>query len=57
MKALKIIFKSILVILALATILIIVTGRSYLFKGVYNTYLKGRTMPSATEYQIFDNRV
>lgn len=55
-KALKIILKSLLVLLVLANLFIILSGRFYLYKGVANTYLKGRKMPSATEYPIFENR-
>lgn len=55
-RFLNFLWKSVLVILIVINLLIIFTGRTYLYKGVYNTYLKGRTMPSATEYQIFDNR-
>ncbi len=32
------------------------SGRTYLYKGIANTYLKGRKGPSINEYQIFDNR-
>jgi CubicO group peptidase (beta-lactamase class C family) len=46
----------IILLLAIANIYIIVSGRTYLYKGIYNTYLKGRKGPSINEYQIFDNR-
>ena len=55
-KALNIFWKSLLVLFILANLGIIISGRSYLYKGIYNTYLKGRSMPSATEYLIFENR-
>lgn len=55
-RFLKFLWKSVLVILLILNLLILFTGRTYLYKGVYNTYFKGRSMPSATEYQIFDNR-
>ncbi|HET6991165.1 MAG TPA: serine hydrolase, partial [Bacteroidia bacterium] len=45
-----------LIILILANCFILFTGRTYLYKGIWNTYLKGRKGPSPTEYQIFDNR-
>lgn len=33
------------------------TGHSYLYKGVANTYLKGRTGPNIDEFRIFYNRM
>lgn len=44
-----------LFVLVAANVFILVTGRSYLYKGVWNTYLKGRSGPSAYEYGIFAN--
>lgn len=35
---------------------IIVSGRTYLYKGIWNTYLKGRSGPAIDEYEIFSNR-
>src|ERR1700752_3852726 len=55
-KALKIILKSLLVVFIIANLLIIFSGRTYMYKGVFNTYFKGRSMPSALEYHIFENR-
>lgn len=40
----------------LFNIAILVSGKLYLYKGMWNTYFKGRTGPSATEFQIFENR-
>lgn len=45
-----------LFLLIAANLFIVITGRFYLYKGIWNTYLKGRKGPSATEYAIFDNR-
>jgi CubicO group peptidase (beta-lactamase class C family) len=45
-----------LVILLAANLFILFTGRTYLYKGVWNTYLKGRNGPSPLEYTIFENR-
>jgi CubicO group peptidase (beta-lactamase class C family) len=56
MKVLKKIGKWLLIILVILNIAILVTGKTYIYKGVWNTYLKGRTGPSIDEYQIFDNR-
>jgi CubicO group peptidase (beta-lactamase class C family) len=55
-KILKVFGYLIVLLLAIANIYIIVSGRTYLYKGIYNTYLKGRKGPSINEYQIFDNR-
>lgn len=35
---------------------IVVSGKTYLYKGIANTYLKGRSGPSLDEYKIFENR-
>lgn len=40
----------------LINLIIIVSGRFYIYKGIFNTYFKGRTGPSATEYTLFENR-
>jgi CubicO group peptidase (beta-lactamase class C family) len=37
--------------------MIIISGRTYLYKGIANTYLKGRSGPSITEFDIFSNHV
>lgn len=56
MKALKKIGKWFLIILVLLNLAIIVSGKTYIYKGVANTYLKGRSGPALDEYKIFDNR-
>lgn len=56
MKILKRILKYFLILLILVNLIIPLTGHSYLYKGIWNTYLKGRSGPSATEYSIFENR-
>lgn len=56
MKRLKKILKWLLIILVVLNLAIIVTGRTYLYKGIWNTYLKGRTGPGIFEYEIFENR-
>ncbi|MCU0433661.1 MAG: beta-lactamase family protein [Bacteroidia bacterium] len=45
-----------LLILAVLNLFILFSGRTYLYKGVWNTYLKGRSGPSVNEYAIFENR-
>lgn len=55
-KVLKFLAKTILVVFVILNLIILCSGRWYLYKGLANTYLKGRSGPSATEYQIFHNR-
>ncbi len=55
-RILKFLLKTILVIIIALNLVILFSGRFYLYKGIWNTYLKGQSGPSATEYQIFDNR-
>ena len=43
-------------IILILNALILISGRTYLYKGIANTYLKGRSGPSTTEYNIFHNR-
>ncbi len=47
----------ILAILIILNLVIIITGRFYIYKAVANTYLKGRSGPSIDEYGIFPNRI
>lgn len=56
MKRLKKIGKWFLIILVILNLSIVISGRTYLYKGIGNTYLKGRSGPSVDEYPIFDNR-
>ncbi len=56
MKILKKIGKWFIVIFVVSNLLIIVSGKTYLYKGIANTYLKGRSGPNVSEYAIFDNR-
>jgi CubicO group peptidase (beta-lactamase class C family) len=56
MRILKKIGKWFLIIFVILNLAIIVFGKTYLYKGIANTYLKGRSGPSITEYKIFDNR-
>lgn len=56
MKILKKTGKWFLIIFAVLNLVIIVSGKNYLYKAIGNTYLKGRSGPSAFEYEIFDNR-
>lgn len=56
MKILKKIGKWFLIIFILLNLAIIISGKTYLYKGIANTYLKGRPGPSITEFNIFSNR-
>lgn len=56
MRILKKIGLWFLILLAVLNIAIVVSGRTYLYKGIANTYLKGRSGPSISEFNIFDNR-
>ncbi len=56
MKILGKIGKWFLIIFIVLNLIIIVSGKTYLYKGIANTYLKGRSGPNVSEYTIFDNR-
>ena len=56
MKVLKKIGKWLLIILVVLNLAIIISGRTYIYKALGNTYLKGRKGPGIDEYQIFSNR-
>ena len=56
MKRLKKIGKWFLIILVLLNLGIIISGKTYLYKGIANTYLKGHSGPGIDEYKIFENR-
>lgn len=56
MKIVKKIGKWFLISFIVLNLAIIVFGQTYLYKAIGNTYLKGRSGPSITEYKIFDNR-
>lgn len=44
-----------LVVIAIANLFILFSGRTYLYKGIWNTYAKGRSGPAVDEYPIFAN--
>ena len=56
MKVLKKIGKWLLIILVLLNLAIIISGKTYIYTALANTYFKGRSGPSIDEYQIFENR-
>ena len=55
MKVLKKIGKWLLIILIILNLAILISGRTYIYKAIGNTYFKGRSGPSIDEYQIFEN--
>jgi CubicO group peptidase (beta-lactamase class C family) len=55
MKFVKGFLKWFLIIVIILNVLIILTGNNHIYKGLQNTYLKGRSGPSPTEYTIFEN--
>src|SRR4051812_16560904 len=56
MKLLKKILKWFLIILVIINLVIIISGKTYIYKGAANTYLVGRTGPDIDEYKIFPIR-
>lgn len=57
MKLLKWLAYIILFIIVAVNAIILISGRFYLYKGIANTYLKGRSGPDIDEYGIFANRM
>ena len=55
-KVFKYILISLLVVFLILNGTIIFSGRWYLYKAIGTTYLQGKNGPSATEYQLFENR-
>lgn len=56
MKLLLKIGKGILIFLIVLNALILISGNTHLYKGVVNTYMKGKMGADIDEYRIFDNR-
>jgi hypothetical protein len=54
-KTVKYISLTILSLLIIANLFILISGRTYLYKGIYNTYLQGRTGPSIFDKDVFFN--
>jgi CubicO group peptidase (beta-lactamase class C family) len=55
-KLIKRIVIAIVVLLVLANVFILVTGRTYLYKGIKETYLKGRSGPGLYDSLVFPAR-
>ncbi len=56
MKIIKKTGKWLLIVLVILNIAILISGNTYIYKAIGNTYLKGRSGPSIDEYPIFSNR-
>ena len=60
MKTMRKIFRGLVIfllcLLLIVNLFILISGKTYLYKAVANTYLKGRGGPGIDEYQIFENR-
>lgn len=54
-KTVKYLSLTILTLLIIANLFILISGRTYLYKGVYNTYLQGRTAPGIFDKDVFFN--
>jgi CubicO group peptidase (beta-lactamase class C family) len=57
LKILKSFLKWFLILFVLLNILVLISGKTYLYKGFVHTYLKGRITADIDEYRIFENRV
>jgi CubicO group peptidase (beta-lactamase class C family) len=55
-KIFKVLLYTILFIFIFVNGVILCSGRWYLYKAIGTTYLQGKGGPSATEYEIFENR-
>lgn len=54
-KTIKFISYFLLAIIIIANLFIVLSGRFYLYKGIANTYLKGRSGPSIYDKDVFFN--
>lgn len=55
-KFFKVLLWFLIVVIIGFNLFVLISGRTYLYKGIANTYLKGRMGPSLQEPQIFANR-
>ena len=53
LKFSKVVFRIVLLVIILANLFILLSGRFYLYKGIANTYLKGRSGPSIYDRDAF----
>ena len=60
LKVLKKIFKwllwLVLIIIVIANLIIIFSGRTYIYKGVWVTYFQGHIQPTIYDDDVFENR-
>ena len=56
MKFIKRFSLTLIILIVLATLLVVITGNSHLFKAVSTTYLIGKTGPGIDDHQYFENR-
>ena len=56
MKILKRLGWGLVGLLVLLNVIILISGNTHLYKGIVNTYLKGRSGPDINEFPIFSNR-
>lgn len=57
MKLIKNLTIGIISILIIASLLLVFTGNTHLFKGVVSTYLVGKTGPSIDDQDVFETRI
>ncbi len=57
MKFFKWLLYILLAIIVVLNGIILISGRFYLYKGIANTYLKGKSGPGIDDYKIFANRL
>ncbi|HRO74563.1 MAG TPA: serine hydrolase [Crocinitomicaceae bacterium] len=55
-KKLRFLLKLLVILLVALNLIIILSGRFYLYKGVWHTYLHGKSGPSIYDLNIFHNR-
>lgn len=53
-KSLKFLLYSLIALIITGNLVIVLTGRFYLYKGISNTYLKGRSGPTIYDLEVFD---
>lgn len=54
-KICKLFLQFIFLLIIIANLFIVLSGRFYLYKGIYHTYLQGKTGPTIYDKDIFEN--
>jgi CubicO group peptidase (beta-lactamase class C family) len=57
LKFLRLIAYIIVFVLIVGNLFILISGRTYLYKGIYHTYLQGKTGPGIFDKDVFDNSI